>query len=245
MERINDEQIRSFLRKITKDENDYYEMVSRIALTFGLRFSQIGKIFGLKDEEVGPVLRHALYALVPDGKKPYLVGALDNLNAYAFKDYKRSEEEFYTFMMDLYMEYVAMQRSETKEEGKAKAIALRGLIYDIPVARFRKNHVAGAEISDADALAIIRYQIKFFLSPVALCKFFQITNEEYQKCLEKAKMQDPNIENDCNEVLKIYQVAENNKSNDAHNVEASQKVHVEVGAKPNDGNNQYSPFQRF
>lgn len=232
MKKLTEEQTREFLKKITRSEEEYYEMIARLALTFQLRFSQIGNLLRINPEEVGPVLRKALFAK-DSNQSSYLVNALDNLNAYAFKDYNRTMDEFNTFMMDLYMAYVGMQKGEEKDQAKAKAITLRSFIYDIPVARFRQNHEVGTPISPDDALALIHYQIKFFLSPVTLCKFCKITNEEYQSCLKLAQELDPNITKDYAEILKIYQVAENNKSNDIKNNDTVKKIYININPQEN------------
>ncbi len=193
-ERLNDRQIRMFVKRIAPEEEGQLQFIAKVALTFGLRYSQIAKIFRIPDEQVGPLLRKY--------SAKNIINGLDNLYSYGFKEPDLVLNEFYDYINNLYQAYLNRNREDV--------VNLLGEINDIAFARFHKNHEAGAKITPEEAVAIIKYQVKYFITNVSLCKLAKINNDELKKCHEMVAQVDPVLAEDCQKIIEL-QTKDNNQ----------------------------------
>ncbi len=186
-ERLSDGQIRTFLKRIASTEEGQLQFIAKMTLTFGLRYSQVAKIFQIEESQVGPLLRKY--------SSKNIINGLDNLYSYGFKEPERVLNDFYDYINNLYQAYLHRNREEV--------VALLGQINDISFARFRNSHEADTEITVEEAISILNYQIKYFITPVNLCKLAKISNEQYKKCQSLVENSNPLLYADCQKLIAI------------------------------------------
>lgn len=183
--KLNIKEMQMFVRRINGTDEGYVNFLLKVTLTFGFRFSTVSKLFDIPEEEVGRFLRQNYNnpRITMDAKKEMEakrnIMTLDNLHSYGKKNQEAAESEYFDFINMLYQAYM--------EKDRAKVIELIGFINDIPFVKFKQNHEKGIPLNVDEALALIRYQVKYFIPTVQLCTKIGLTNAEFLEAVKLVK----------------------------------------------------------
>lgn len=194
-EKLNNEEIRNFIKTICPNDLSYKEFITKVSITFGLRFSTISNLFDYPLFDVGKLLREPFIKEDSLGNKR-IIRTVDNLYSYCFKDQEVALTEFYDYIYDLYQAYYL--------KDKEKIVYLRGLINDIPFFQFKKNYQKDKPLSDSDILTIVKFQLKYFYTPFQIIGYLGISSKDYNTAIDRLKELDKNLYDYYEKLVKEY-----------------------------------------
>ena len=220
--KLNIKEMQMFVRRINGTDEGYVNFLLKVTLTFGFRYSTVSKLFDIPEENVGRFLRQNYNNPNADRNPKKEIEAkrnimtLDNLYSYGNKNQAAAESEYFDFINELYKAYI--------EKNRPRVIELIGFINDIPFVKFKQNHEKGMPLSVSDALALIRYQVKYFIPTVQLCTKIGLTNSEFLEAVKLVKENDP-VLYDCYQNL-IREITRDEKNKEQEAKRNSIKISV-------------------
>ncbi len=205
-ENLNEREMRSFIKKINTDPDALKRFIAKVSLTFGFKYSTISNLFRYPLFDVDKLLREGFKE--DNMNNARIKDAIDKLFYWSFKDQDAALKEYNDYINALYQAYYNKDLKKIKE--------LVDFINDIPFYQFKENRKDNSPLTNEDIITILRFELKYFYTPVELCAFLNISVKEYTEGIEKIKDIEPALYNYYHKLIKELR----------HNENAIEKVSV-------------------